>query len=200
MSDRRKLQDELNRINNLYQEYDLQLSKSGATMQQRQQLRDMMNAKKDALISEMGDDLQKLNRGAGINVGGGTISKIKDVAGEGFDAAKKADIIKMVGKKAMGMIPVGGVIAGAVSGDPAMAAEELGRDAIEAAPAALATAAKIGAGTTPVGLGMIAADAFMPEQAGNSEEERMMLAEDKARKAYAQSPGRMAKLKKMLGK
>lgn len=176
MSDRRKLQDEINRINNLYQEYDLQLSKSGASMQQRQQLRDMMNAKKDALISEMGDDLQKLNRGTGINVGGGTISKIKDVAGEGFDAAKKADIIKMVGKKAMGMIPVGGVIAGAMSGDPAMAAEEAVMD-------------------------IPGAEAIRSESAGMSpEDEAMMLAEDKARKAYAQSPARMARLKNILGK
>ena len=84
MSDRKKLQEEINKLNELYHEYDLQMSKSGAGIEQRQKLRDMMNAKKDALISQYGDDLQKLNKGIPATISGGTVSKgTKDVIGCG---------------------------------------------------------------------------------------------------------------------
>ena len=52
MSDRKKLQEQINDLNKAYQEYDLKLRKTGASMEQRQQLRDMMNTKKNQLISE----------------------------------------------------------------------------------------------------------------------------------------------------
>ena len=61
MKDRRELQDELNRINELYQQYDLELRKSGGSNAQRQQMRDTLNAKKARVMAEMGDDLQNLN-------------------------------------------------------------------------------------------------------------------------------------------
>lgn len=181
MSDRRKLQEEINKLNELYQDYDLQLSKAGADIQQRQKLRDLMNSKKDALIAQYGDDLQKLNKGIPATISGGTISKAaKDVAGEGFDAAKKVGILKAIGKKAAGIIPFAGAGMAALQGDPAMAAEELASDA--AGPAG------------------IAYEALKPELAGNPEEEKMMLAERAAQEAYKKSPARMAKLQAMMGR
>lgn len=116
-------------------------------------------------------------------------------------AAKRAALqaAKTGGRKLMGAIPFLGAGYAALSGDPAMAAEQLGRDAIEAAPVALSAAAKLGAGATPVGMGMIAADAFMPEQAGNPEEERQMLAERNAQVDYQNSPAHLAKMKALQG-
>jgi hypothetical protein len=60
--DRRELNKEMNRINELYQQYDLEMRKAGASDIQRQKMRDMMNDKKSELIAEKGDDLQKLNK------------------------------------------------------------------------------------------------------------------------------------------
>src|SRR5690606_25336843 len=107
MSDRRKLQEELNRINEMYQQYDLDLRKKGASIEQRQQLRDLMNAKKKQLTEELGDDLIKLNAG------------IEKVIPKEVKPAKKAL------KKIAGIIPLMGAATAALSGDPAMAAEEL---------------------------------------------------------------------------
>lgn len=153
MADRRDLQKELNRINELYHQKDLEMSKAGATTQQRQMMRDMLNKKKEQLISEMGDDLQNLNIG----------NKIP---------------IKTGFKKLAGMIPLAGAGMAALSGDPAMAAEEL-------------------AGDIPVA-GQVY-EAIKPSESGNPEEERQMLAEDQARKNYEKSPARMAKLKALMG-
>lgn len=187
MKDRRQLQDELNRINELYQQYDLELRKSGGSDAQRQQMRDALNAKKAKLTAEMGDDLQNLNLGKDVKVSGGTLSGT-EVDQSGLpDMSKqkglgKEGIFKKLGKKVAGVIPLAGAAYGLASGDPAMAAEEA-------------------AGDIPV-IGQ-AYEAIKPESAGNAEEERMMLAEDKARKAYSQSPAAVdakeAALKKLRG-
>ena len=89
MQDRKKLQEELNRINNLYQEYDTQMKKAGASIEDRQKMRDLMNAKKNSVISQIGDDLQKLNIGQNIKVPGASSTKgVKDIAGEGMEAVQ----------------------------------------------------------------------------------------------------------------
>lgn len=86
--------------------------------------------------------------------------------------------LKGAGKKLAGMIPLAGAGMAALSGDPAMAAEEL-------------------AGDIPVA-GQIY-EAIKPTESGNVEEEAQMLAEDKARKAYEKSPARLARIKALMG-
>lgn len=162
MSDRRDLQDELNRINELYQEKDLEMRKIGGNIDQRQQMRDMMNAKKEKLMAEMGDDLQKLNTGGSMKIAG--------AAPSAFGGLKK---------KLMGVVPMAGAAYGLMSGDPAMAAEEA-------------------AGDIPV-VGQ-AYEAIKPTDTGNVEEERMMLAEDKARKNYESSPASLDAKRAVLSK
>lgn len=157
MSDRRDLQAELNRINELYQEKDLEMRKIGGNTDQRHQMRDMMNAKKEKLMAEMGDDLQNLNTGGSLKIAG---------------AAPSPSAFGGLKKKLMGVVPMAGAAYGLMSGDPAMAAEEA-------------------AGDIPV-VGQ-AYEAIKPTDTGNVEEERMMLAEDKARKAYENSPAAAAK-------
>jgi hypothetical protein len=107
MSDRRDLQEELNRINELYHEKDLELRKVGGSDMQRQQMRDMLNEKKSRLIAEMGDDLQKLNVGESMKIAGAAPSP--------FSGLKK---------KLLGAVPFAGAAYGLASGDPAMAAEQ----------------------------------------------------------------------------
>ncbi len=156
MSDRRDLQEEINRINELYQEKDLEMRKAGATIEQRQQMRDMLNAKKEQLISEMGDDLQKLNAGKAVSVK------------KGF-------------KKLAGILPLAGAGMAAMSGDPAMAADEL-------------------AGDVPL-VGQ-AYDAIKPEAAGDLEADKRIITEIKARQNYDKSPAandREKKLRQLLG-
>jgi hypothetical protein len=80
---------------------------------------------------------------------------------------KIQSLLKGGGKKVLGALPFAGAGMAALSGDPAMAAEELAQDAMG-----------------PAGL---AYEAIRPESAGNPEEEKMLLAEDKARKAYKKS-------------
>jgi hypothetical protein len=164
VSDRRKLQEELNRINELYHQKDLEMSKAGASINQRQMMRDMLNKKKDQIMAEMGDDLQKLNVGGSMKIAGETSPNFPTLA-------------KKMGKKVAGVVPLLGTAYGLMSGDPAMAAEEA-------------------AGDIPF-IGQ-AYEAIKPSEPGNPEEERMMLAEDKARKAYKESPARMAKLQAMM--
>lgn len=180
MTDRKKLQEELNRINQLYQEKDLEMRKIGGSTEQRQAMRDMLNIKKEQLTRELGDDLQQLNTGKGINVGKGTVSKVADTTG-GVDAAKLAGLGKLksqIGKKVAGILPFAGAGMAALSGDPAMAAEELATDAMG-----------------PAGM---AYEALKPEVAGNPEEESMMLAERDAMENYKNSPaGQAAKLRKL---
>lgn len=164
MSDRRDLQAELNRINELYQEKDLEMRKVGGSTDQRQQMRDMMNAKKEKITAEMGDDLQKLNTGKSLKIAGSVPSP------SAFGGLKK---------KLIGVVPMAGAAYGLMSGDPAMAAEEA-------------------AGDIPV-IGQ-AYEAIRPTDTGNVEEERTMLAEDKARKAYENSPASLDAKKAALEK
>jgi len=167
MADRKKLQEELNRINQLYHETDVNMTKSGGSMEQRQQLRDMLNKKKEALTAELGDDLSTLNAGKGINVKDASVTRgVKDTIGEGFDVSKNSKLLKMLGKKAAGVIPFAGAGMAALSGEPAMAAEEL-------------------AGDIPVA-GQIY-EAIKPTESGNPEEERQMLAERKGSDMYKKS-------------
>jgi predicted HAD superfamily phosphohydrolase len=179
VADRKKLQEELNRVNELYQQTDVQMTKSGGSMQQRQQLRDMLNKKKEALMAELGDDLHSLNAGKGINIKNTkqAVESGSDTLGDSF---KKSKLLKMLGKKAAGVIPLAGAGYAALSGDPAMAAEEL-------------------AGDIPV-VGQ-AYEAIRPEAAGESpEEERQMLAERDAQVNYGKSQARLDKLKALMGK
>lgn len=183
MKDRRALQEELNRINELYQQKDLELRKSGGSDVQRQQMRDMLNAKKERLMAEMGDDLQNLNRGGSAVVSGGTISKLDIDQSKLPDIAKqsnlgKGNIFKSLGRKVAGIVPLAGVGVAALSGDPAMAAEEA-------------------AGDIPV-VGQ-AYEALKSEDAGNREEEQQMLAERDAMESYKNSPARADALKKIRG-
>jgi hypothetical protein len=127
MADRRELQKELNRINELYQEYDLRMRKAGASDEERQKMRDMMNAKKQEVISQMGDDLQKLNQTGKQTISGGTVSKglsqsgIPDAPGASKfkNLLKKAAPALKAGGKAL---PVVGAIAAGLSSDDAAAA------------------------------------------------------------------------------
>jgi hypothetical protein len=170
MSDRRELDKELKRVNELYQEKDLEMRKAGASIEQRQKMRDMLNNKKSNLTSELGDDLSKLNTGKSITV--------KNAASN----IPFSSLSKKLGKKALSVLPFAGAAYGLASGDPAMAAEEA-------------------AGDIPV-IGQ-AYEALKPESAGQSvEDEKMMLAEDAARKSYANSPAAEAKkeaLRKLKG-
>lgn len=168
MKDRRALQDELNRVNQLYQDKDLEMRKIGASDMDRQRMRDMLNAKKERLMAEMGDDLQKLNTGAGVAVGKGTISGPADMLDQSTlpDAAKTTGLgkFKRLGQKVAGIVPFAGVATAALKGDPAMAADE----AVEDLAGPLA--------------------AFKPESAGNRKEEQGMLNDRKALKNYQESP------------
>ena len=117
----------------------------------------------------------------------GTTDKIdtkgiaKLTSGEDFaDKIAKIQALRAAGKRAAGIIPLAGAGMAALSGDPAMAAEELAQDAMG-----------------PAGL---AYEALRPEEAGNPEEERMMLAERQALENYKKSPARLAKLKALMGK
>lgn len=172
MGDRKKLQEELNRINELFHEVDLNMNKSGGSLQQRQQLRDMLNAKKKALTDELGDDLTTLNSGKGISVKNATI---------GSDAPKSPKLMKMIGKKAAGIVPFAGAAMAALQGEPAMAAEELAGDVVP-------------------GL-----EAIKSEDAGmSSGDERMMMAERDAAVKYKGSPAskdaKLARLRVLMGK
>lgn len=185
MKTRPEIQDELNRMNELYQQADLDLKKAGASIEQRQRARDLLNKKKTDVLAQ-GDDLTKLNAGKSIGIQGGTIST-------GLDQSDLPDMAKQVGlgkegmfsrlrsklgKKALSVIPGVGAIAGLASGEPAMAAEE-----------AVGDIPLIGQGY----------EAIKSESAGMSpEEEDMMLADIQAKKNYANSPA--ARARKLLGK
>lgn len=190
MADRRNLQEELNRVNTLFQEKDLEMRKAGASIEQRQQMRDMLNNKKERLIREMGDDLQKLNLEGKKTFSGGTVSKALDQDNL-IDMAKQRGLGKSgmfsktfgkLGKKVAGVLPLAGAGMAALSGDPAMAAEEL-------------------AGDIPIA-GQIY-EAIKPSDSGNPEEEAEMLAERDAIEQYKGSQAskdRLSKLKSLIGK
>lgn len=99
----------------------------------------------------------------------------KVISGSDFQS-KIQSLLKGGGKKALGVLPMAGAIGAALQGDPAMAAEELVMD-------------------------LPGAEAIRSDSAGMSpEDERLMLAEIEAQKAYDKSPARMDKLRKLLGK
>lgn len=121
------------------------------------------------------DEFRVKSKSAPIDTKG--ITKL--TSGEEFaEKIAKLRALKSAGKKVAGIIPFAGAGMAALSGDPAMAAEELASDAMG-----------------PAGM---AYDALKPEMAGNPEEEAMMLAERDALERYKQSPaGQAAKLKKL---
>lgn len=103
--------------------------------------------------------------------------------------------MKSGGKKVLGAIPLLGAGYAALSGEPAMAAEELVSDASDLAGP---LAAKLGAGAAagPIGLAAMGAQqALQSSGAGMSpEDEKLMLAEIQAKKDYDASPARLARL------
>ena len=193
LKDRRVLQAALNDIMEKYQGKKLEMDKlSTATPQHKAELKNMALNKAKELVSQS-DDLNKLNQGQSIKIAGAspaplnanevitnipsgpenkinTKQMMKEVSGPEF--ANKISALKGLGKKVAGVIPMAGTAYALASGDPAMAADQM-------------------AGDIPV-LGQ-AYEAIKPESAGNVEEEDMMIAEDKARKAYANSPAAQAR-------
>jgi hypothetical protein len=190
--DRRNLQEELNRINDLYQQQDLKLRKAGGTDAQRQALRDMLNSKKQKLMLEMGDSLQQLNAGADVKISGSTISKGVDQSGLP-DVAKQTGLGKFkklfsgMGRKVAGIVPGAGAGMALLSGEPAMAAEELGEDAVDLA-APIASRLGAGAAAGPLGLAATGAyEALKSGNAGSAEDDAMIRAERDAQKNYMKS-------------
>lgn len=101
------------------------------------------------------------------------------LTGDSFvDKIAKLRSMNALGKKALSVVPMLGTAYAAMSGDPAMAADEM-------------------AGDVPV-LGQ-AYEALKSEDAGNRDEERLMLAERNAQADYANSPARAARLKALQG-
>jgi hypothetical protein len=148
------------------------MENSGASVDQLSRLKKMFNEKVASLEQQYGDTLSKLNRGENVKVAGGTSSGVELSQSKLPDMAKKVglgkeSLLKRLGKKVAGVIPLAGTAYGLMSGDPAMATEQA-------------------AGDIPI-LGQ-AYEAIKPEMAGNVEEEDMMLAEIEARKRYAKSP------------
>lgn len=137
---------------------------------------------RDRATKEMGDGLQQLNSDVPQKISIAppisTNEIQKPISGDAFKskiaAALKGD------KKLAGIIPFAGAGIAALSGDPAMAAEELATDA--AGPAGLAY------------------EAIRPGSVGNPEEEQLMLAERDAKEAYEKSPARFSRLNKLLGR
>jgi len=87
-------------------------------------------------------------------------------ANDWLEKLANARALKQAGKKVAGVIPLAGTAYAALSGDPAMASEEL-------------------VGDVPV-VGQ-AYEALKSEDAGNREEERLMLADRNAQRSYAKS-------------
>jgi hypothetical protein len=108
-----------------------------------------------------------------------TNSALKTIGGADFKSKIQALLKSNAGKKMIGALPLAGAGMAALSGEPAMAADEL-------------------AGDIPV-VGQVYEAARSDDAGQSSGDERMMLAEDQARKAYASSPARLAKIKAMMG-
>jgi hypothetical protein len=150
--------------------------------------------KSDDYSSPLSDDVMKVK---GDSVADEVATKIKGmtqkidtkgiapvISGDEF-AAKIAALraAKGAGKKALAALPFVGAGMAALSGDPAMAAEELAQDAMG-----------------PAGIAM---EALKSEDAGNVEEEKQMLAERRAKTKYKNSPAavdaRFQRIRNMLG-
>jgi hypothetical protein len=198
MSDRRILEEETNKINQLYQEYDLQMRKAGASMEQRQQMRDMMNAKKAALVDQYGDHLQNMNAGKGVLVPGGTVSKAAKDAGEGIDVAdiRKKGIIKGVGKKMLGALPLVGM-GMAIADSPAASASELIQDPKIQRAAFSELAGPVG---DAIDIAGDVAEYGLDEYRDYKDKSDMEKSESQAKKDYAKSPARLDKLKTLMGR
>ena len=134
---------------------------------------------KDTMIAKGGQSIpEEVTKIKGMTQHIDTKSPNPLLKSEDFKSKIQSLLKSNAGKKLAGVIPLAGAGMAALSGEPAMAAEEL-------------------AGDIPVA-GQIY-EAIKPSESGNPEEERLMLAEDKARKAYETSPARMAKLKALMG-
>lgn len=99
------------------------------------------------------------------------------LSGDDFsDKIAKLRALKAAGKKVAGIVPFAGAGMAALSGDPAMAAEETIMD-------------------------LPGVEALRSEDVGESpEEEAIMLAERDAMEKYKSSPARLAKLKALMGR
>lgn len=195
LKDRRNLQTALNDIKEKFHSTKNEMDKLGtSTPEQKARLRELALAKAKQLIGQS-DDLNKLNLGETVTIGGakvnppnpneiiatipGVTDKIntkpmmKEITGGDF--INKLEALKRGGKKLAGVLPFAGAGMAALSGDPAMAAEEA-------------------AGDIPVA-GQVY-EALKSESAGQSpEDEKIMLAEDAARKSYNESPARLNRFK-----
>jgi hypothetical protein len=114
MADRRILDDELNRITQMFQDTDNNMKKIPGSEGDRTKLRELFNNKKAQLLAEHGDDLQKLNLGKSINVGKATTSGAKNAISETAQSGG-GKLMKMIGKKAgaLALGPVGALASGA---------------------------------------------------------------------------------------
>jgi hypothetical protein len=204
LKDRRNLKVALNEIANKYKSVKDQMDKLGtSTPEQKAKLRELATNKAKALLNEA-DDLHRLNQGKDILIQGGknnpvnpneiiaqipggpdnvinTNPRFKELTGDEY-TSKISALRKLakspVAKKIAGVIPFAGTAFAALSGDPAMAAEQAAYDA-----------------TGPIGM---AAEALSPSESGNPEEEKMMLSERNAMEKYKKSPARQSKLKAMM--
>lgn len=104
-----------------------------------------------------------------------TSSVQKQLSGNDFvEKIAKLRALKGMGQKALGVVPMLGTAYAAMSGDPAMAAEEA-------------------VGDVPF-VGQ-AYEAIKPTDSGNVEEEKQMIAERNARAAYDASPAHAARIR-----
>ncbi len=111
-----------------------------------------------------------------------TKSAMKTIKGIDFQSKIQSLLKNSAAKKALGILPMAGTVAGLMAGDPAMAAEEA-------------------AGDIPI-VGQ-AYEALKPTESGNPEEERQMIAERNGQVDYNNSPAkadRLAKLRQLMGK
>jgi hypothetical protein len=162
--ERKKLLELQNNLRNQFQVDELKAAKAGVDAVTRTKMRQDAVDKLENLEREYGDDLHTLNRGESINF---------PAVGDKFTKIKKA----------LKPLPLAGVAIAALSGDPAMAAEEVAQDAMG-----------------PAGL---AYEAIRPETAGSAEDDQMMIAEREALENYENSPAgqasKFAKIRAKLG-
>lgn len=146
---------------------------------QGRMLADMQKQATTPIIKDSSLSTQDLHHVKSSNAPIDTKQIAKLSSGSEFtDKIAKLRALKSAGKKALGILPFAGAGMAALSGDPAMAAEELASDA--AGPAGMAY------------------DALKPDMAGNPEDDAMMMAESQAHKNYQASPaGKAAKLAKL---
>jgi hypothetical protein len=219
---RKELQEELNRINELYHQYDLELRKAGGDDFQRQKMRDMLNKKKQDVISSMGDDLQKLNLGKSKVVSGGTLTRNMKDLNEKIDhplVSKNTLNKKSFAQTKAKMMPaLSNLSLGAdiVQGNYDEAAESALLQAAQKAPSAAVSALgkvapKIAAGLAApaAGLGMLVGEAVASEDVGkgsdtgaiSAQQERdVELVRDISKDDEQMNSARFKALQRMMGK